>query len=131
MGAQENAKTVQRGYEAFSAGDMATLTEIFADEPVWHVSGNGGLAGTKQGRDEVFGYFGALAEMSNGTLKVTPHDVIGGDDHTIGLHHDYAERDGKVLDHNVVLVFHVGDDGRITEVWELHEDVANNDAFWS
>ena len=131
MGAEENAKTVRRGYEAFSAGDMATLTELFADEPVWHVSGSAGLAGTKKGLDEVFSYFGALVEKSGGTIKVTPHDVIGGDEHTIGLHHDYAERDGKKLDHNVVLVFHLNADGRIAEVWELHEDVANNDAFWS
>jgi ketosteroid isomerase-like protein len=88
------------------------------------------LAGTKKGRDEVFAYFGQLGELSNGTIKVIVHDVIGGDDHTIGLHHDYAERNGKVIDHNVVLVFHLAD-GKVTEVWELHEDAAKNDAFWS
>jgi hypothetical protein len=29
-----------------------------------------------------------------------------------------------------VLVAHVTD-GRFSEVWEVHEDPANNDAFWS
>jgi uncharacterized protein len=130
MGAEENAKLVRRGYEAFSAGDMGTLTELFPEDAVWHVPGQAGLAGTKNGRDEVFAYFGELVSRSGGTLKLTLHDVVGGDDHTIGLHHDNAERDGKVLDHNVVLVVHVKD-GRFTEVWELHEDQAANDAFWS
>lgn len=130
MGAEDNAKLIRRGYEAFSAGDMGTLTEMFAEDASWHVSGQRGLAGTKKGRDNVFAYFGALMERSGGTLKITLHDVIGGTEHTIGLHHDRAERDGRVLDHNVVLIFHV-DGERITEVWEIHEDEAANDAFWS
>ncbi|HLY81598.1 MAG TPA: nuclear transport factor 2 family protein [Acidimicrobiales bacterium] len=130
MGAEDNARLVRRGYEAFSAGDMATLTELFPEDAVWHLPGKGGLAGDKRGRDAVFGYFGELMSRSGGTLKITLHDVIGGEQHTIGLHHDDAVRDGRVLNHNVVLVVHVTD-GRLSEVWELHEDQANNDAFWS
>ena len=58
MGAKENADLVRRGYAAFSAGDMATLTEVFAEDAVWHVPGDGGLAGDKKGRDACFAYFG-------------------------------------------------------------------------
>jgi uncharacterized protein len=130
MGAADNAALVRRGYEAFSAGDMATLTELFPEDAVWHVTGHAGLAGDKRGRDAVFGYFGELLSRSGGTIKVTLHDVVGGEEHSIGLHHDHAERDGKVLDHNVVLVVHVSG-GRLSEVWELHEDQAANDAFWA
>ena len=130
MGAQENADLVRRGYKAFSAGDMDTLTTLFSDDAIWHVTGHAGLAGDKKGRDQVFGYFGELVSGSGGTLKITLHDVIGGTDHTIGLHHDDAERNGRVLDHNVVLIFHIDND-QITEVWEFHEDQAANDAFWS
>jgi ketosteroid isomerase-like protein len=130
MSANDNAKLLRRGYEAFIAGDMATLTELFAEDAVWHLPGNGALSGIKRGRDAVFGYFGELVGRSGGTLKITLHDVIGGDEHTIGLHHDYAERDGKVLDHNVVIVTHING-GRFSEVWEFHEDQPANDAFWS
>ena len=40
MGARENAALIRRGYAAFSAGDMATLTELFADDIVgtWSVA---------------------------------------------------------------------------------------------
>jgi hypothetical protein len=126
----ENAALVRRGYEAFSAGDMATLTELFAEDAVWHLAGHDGLAGTKKGRDEVFAYFGEVVGRSGGTFKVTPHDIIGGDEHTIGLHRDYAEREGRVLDHNVALVIHING-GQFTEVWEFHEDQEANDSFWS
>jgi hypothetical protein len=60
MGARENAALIRRGYAAFSAGDMATLTELFADDIVWNVAGSGGLSGAKQGRDAVFAYFGEV-----------------------------------------------------------------------
>jgi ketosteroid isomerase-like protein len=37
MGSADNASLVRRGYAAFSTGDMATLSELFADDAVWHV----------------------------------------------------------------------------------------------
>jgi hypothetical protein len=130
MGTDDNAKVLRRGYEAFSAGDIATLTELFAEDAVWHVPGKSRLSGVKRGRDAVLGYFGELASLSGGTFRVALHDVVGGEQHTIGLHHDNAERDGRVLDLNVVVVFHISD-GRFTETWEVHEDEANWEAFWS
>jgi ketosteroid isomerase-like protein len=128
--AQDNAALIRKGYDAFIAGDMATLSELFHEDAVWHLPGNGGLAGTKKGRDETFAYFGELVARSNGTLKVTMHDVLANDEHAIGLHNDRAERNGKTIDHNVVLIFHLRD-GKIAEAWEFHEDQAANDAFWS
>ena len=32
MGTTEDVEVIRRGYAAFSAGDMATLTELFADD---------------------------------------------------------------------------------------------------
>jgi ketosteroid isomerase-like protein len=67
---------------------------------------------------------------SGGTLKVNVQDVIGGDEHTIGLNGSHAERNGKVLDQDAVLVFHLRD-GRVREVREFSEDTAVTDEFWS
>ena len=39
MGSGDNADLVQRGYAAFSTGDIATLSELFAADAVWHVPG--------------------------------------------------------------------------------------------
>jgi ketosteroid isomerase-like protein len=130
MGSQENAELVRRGYEAFSAGDMATLNELFTEDAVWHVPGSGDLSGAKQGREAIMAFFGELMSRSGGTVKVTLQDVIGGADHTIGLNGNHAERDNKVLNQDAVLVFQVRD-GRVSEVRQFFEDTAAADEFWS
>jgi uncharacterized protein len=122
MGSEENANLVRRGYAAFSTGDMATLSGLFADDAVWHVPGSGSLSGAKRGRDAILAFFGELFTRSGGTIKVTLHDVIGGDEHTVGLHHEFAQ--------NAVNIFHIRD-GRVSEVWELHEDPASNAWLWA
>jgi hypothetical protein len=130
MGFEDNADLVRRGYAAFSAGDMATLNELFAEDAVWHVPGSGPLSGPKRSRGEILAYFGEIVSRSGGSVKVTVQDVIGGREHTIGLHNNYAERGDKVIDEDAVLVFTI-QDGRVTEVGDFHADTARSDEFWS
>jgi ketosteroid isomerase-like protein len=130
MGSQDHADLVRRGYAAFSSGDMATLRELFADDAVWHVPGSGSLSGPKHGRDAILAFFGELMARSGGTLKITLHDVIGGDQHTVALHHEFAESGSDRVDQNAANVFHVRG-GRVTEVWELHEDSASSAWLWA
>lgn len=130
MGSQDNAELVQRGYAAFSAGDMATLTELFAEDAVWHAPGSSPMSGSKKGRSAILAFFGEIMTGSAGTATVTVQHVIGGDDHTIGLHRNHAERNGNMLDQDAVLVFTIAD-GRVTEVKEFHEDTTRSDKFWS
>ena len=56
MGADRNVELVRAGYAAFSAGDMATLNGLFAEDAVWHVPGSGVLSGPKQGRDAILAF---------------------------------------------------------------------------
>lgn len=130
MGTQENADLVRRGYTAFSAGDMATLTEVFAEDAAWKVPGSSRMSGEKRGRDAILAFFGELMTASDGTFTVTPKDVIAGQEHTIGLHHNHAERNNKTDDQDVVLVFTIRD-GRVTAVQEFFEDTTASDDFWS
>ncbi|MDI3212822.1 nuclear transport factor 2 family protein [Arthrobacter sp. AL12] len=130
MGTAENVELVRRGYEAFNAGDMATLSELFAEDAVWHVAGNGVLSGTKLGRDAVLAYFGELGSRSQGSLSVTVTDIIGGEKHTVALQHNHAEGDGKILDMDGALSFEVRD-GRIVSGSEFFEDTARSDAYWA
>ncbi|WP_427135416.1 nuclear transport factor 2 family protein [Pseudarthrobacter sp. S9] len=130
MGTTENAELVRRGYEAFIAGDMATLSEIFAEDAVWHAAGSGVLSGTKQGRDAILAYFGELGTRSEGTLEVTVQDIVGGEKHTVALQHNHAETNGKIMDLDGALAFEVRD-GRITAGREFFEDTAKGDEFWA
>ena len=130
MGSQENADLVRRGYAAFSAGDMATMNDLFADDAVWHVPGTNPMSGPKKGRAAILAFFGELMTGTDGTATVTLQDVIGGEHHTIGLHRNHAERNNKVNDHDAVLVFTIRN-GRVAEVKEFHDDTARSDDFWA
>ena len=129
MGATEDMDVIRRGFAAFSAGDMATLQELFTEDAVWHVPGTGTLSGAKEGRDGILSFFGELVARSGGTLKVTLHDVVGGDDHTVAMSSNQATRDTNTLEQNAVIVFQLRD-GRVAEARQFFEDTALNDAFW-
>jgi len=130
MADHPNADVVRRGYEAFSAGDMNALAEVMDENVLWHVPGNNQLSGDYKGRDDTFAYYGKLAELTGGTFKVELHDILANDEHTVGMHRDTATRDGKSLDTNEILVFHIRD-GKIVEGWEAYIDLATVDEFWS
>jgi uncharacterized protein (TIGR02246 family) len=130
MGTKEDAELVRRGYEAFGAGDMETLAELFAEDAVWHVPGSASISGTKQGRDAIFAFFAELFSLSGGTVKATLQEVIAGDEHTVGLDHLHAERNGDVLDQNSVNVFRIRD-GKVVEVSQFSEDTERAGNFWS
>ena len=130
MGTKENVELVRRGYEAFSAGDMATLGEVFAADAIWHVGGRSVLSGKKEGSDAILGYFGELGTRSGGSLKVTVQEIIGGENHTVALQHTDAENNGKNIDADGALAFQIRD-GKITEVREFYDDTAQGDEFWA
>ena len=130
MTGHPHVEVFMRTYRAFTAGDMEALAELFAEDVVWHTPGRNPLSGDYQGRDVTFASFAREFDLSGGTYAVELHDVLADDDHTVALLRGTAQRDGKTLDMNYVLVFHIGG-GRITEAWELWTDQEALDEFWS
>jgi len=74
-----NLELLRRGYAAYGAGDLETFNQLFADDVVWHVAGRSPVAGDYSGKEQVFGFFGKLQEMSDGTAKVEVHDLLADD----------------------------------------------------
>jgi uncharacterized protein len=130
MGTAENVELVRRGYTAFNAGDMATLSEIFAEDAVWYVAGSGVLSGTKEGRDAVLAYFGELGARTQGHFQANVGDIVGGEKHTVAIQQTHGEANGKTLDVGTVITFVVRD-GKIAEGREFFEDTAKADDFWT
>ena len=132
MADHPNVDRLRRGYAAFAGGDLDTLrNEIFAEDVVFHVTGNNPLAGDYKGIDEVFGFFGRLVQETGGTLKIELHDALANDEHAVGLVRISGERNGKSLAQNVVHVYHANPDGKVTEQWSFPENSAAVDEFWS
>ena len=130
MTAQGNADLVRSGYEAFSKGDLETVSKLFASEIRWHIPGRSPIAGTYTGHDEVFGFFATLVQETGGTFKVDVHDLLASDDHVVVLAKESAERAGRSLDSNEVHVWHI-EDGLATEFWGCPVDAYAADEFWT
>jgi ketosteroid isomerase-like protein len=129
MEAAENAELIRQGYEAFNSGDLATLSELFAEDAVWYAAGRGVLSGTKQGRDAIMAYFGELGARSQGSFQATVRDIVGGEYHTVAIQQSRAESNGKTLDVATAIAF-VLHGGKIVEGREFFEDTAKSDEFW-
>lgn len=130
MGAKENVEVVRRGYEAFQKGDLAAFDDLLADDCVWHVPGRGQLAGDKKGRQATVEYYGQLGVLSEGTVKVDLHSVLGDDEHVVGLHRTSAQRGGKAFETTTAIVFHIRG-ARITEAWEHPYNLYEQDEVFS
>jgi ketosteroid isomerase-like protein len=128
--AHPNEEAVRRGYAAFAAGDLESLRTLFAPDIKWHVPGRNPLSGTYQGIDQVFQFFGRLAQLTEGTFHIDLHDVLANDEHVVALIHAHAQRPGKTLDGNEAHVFNMKG-GQVTEFWSLDEDQYAGDEFFS
>jgi uncharacterized protein len=62
MSEQENKELMERGYTAFSAGDLETVMELFDDDCEWVQPGTSAVSGTFHGKTEILEQFGRLAE---------------------------------------------------------------------
>jgi len=71
-----------------------------------------------------------MFELSGGTYSPEIHYILAYDEHTVALLHATAKRNGKMLDQNYVLYFHIRD-SKIVETWEACPDGATWDEFWS
>nr|WP_281291899.1 nuclear transport factor 2 family protein [Streptomyces tailanensis] len=88
------------------------------------------MAGEYRGREDTFTVFEREFQLTGGTYRPQLHDVLANDDHTVALLHVTASREGKELDMDYALVFHIRDD-KITEGWVLTADPKMYDEFWA
>lgn len=127
--AHPNEDLVRRGYEAFSNGDLEALSQIMTPDAV-HVSpGNNQLSAEYKGQDEVFGYYGKLGELTDGTFKVEVESVRAeGDDKVITRHRNLGQRGGKNLDVMETLTFTI-QGGKVSSIVEAPDDQQAIDDF--
>jgi len=122
---------VRRGYEAFNSGDIPTLVSLFSIDVVQHVPGDGPLAGDYKGIEAVLGYYGRLGDLTDGTFKADLIDAHGdGQGHVMALHQITATRNGvtRVSRGSILFTFLAT---KVTDLLELHGDLAGDDAFLS
>jgi len=127
---QDNATQVRRGFNAFSIGDIASLSELFAPDASWRGPATGVLAGHYVGRENIFKMFGQLGEETQGTFRASPGAFAAAGEHVFVQVTATGRRKGKYLESDEVLVFTL-DDGRVTRVRFYLSDFQANVDFWS
>jgi uncharacterized protein len=121
MAEHSNVARIRDGYAAFAKGDFAVLTDLFADDLVWHVGGRSQLAGEYRGRDAVFAFFGKIMEVTEGTFHLDVHAVLADDEHAVALVFGTASRGGRTSTDMAAHVFHMRD-GKVAEYWDATTD---------
>jgi uncharacterized protein len=106
MSEQDNKDAIQRGYAAFSAGDMETVMSLFDDDCEWVQPGQSSVSGTFHGKAELMEHLGRLAEKDltvNLTRLIAEGDtVVAITDVTVGGETSedadvFVLRDGKTV----------------------------------
>ena len=131
MAEHPDVTLVKRGYEAFNAADIDTLTELIADDAVQTMVGDNLVSGEFKGRDSILGMYGKIAELTNGTYSVAVEQTFtDGNGTVVVVHRQTAERNGKRLDNRQALVFKIVD-GKVVSLTDTSDDVTIDDAFYS
>ena len=126
-----NAERLRDFFAAVKERDIQRVAGSISPEAVYHVPGQSVIAGEHAGLDGIGGLMGTLMQESGGTLNVELLDVLANDRYAVTLTNITAERKGKSLDMNNVMVHRLDEEGRIVGRWEYIEDQAAFDDFWS
>jgi ketosteroid isomerase-like protein len=131
MGSEENVAVMQRAYDAFNAGDVDTLVEVFDESAVWHLPGRSSMAKDYEGRDAILAYFGQIGQETGGTFQAELQRLLSDDDNrVVGIQRSTGDKDGKHLDVVNAIVFELRD-GKIVDGREHFHDLYAWDEFWS
>ena len=123
-----NAKLARSAWEAVSASDLDTLSQVCAESLVWHASGRGSRSGDYRGRTAVLEYLAAIGDAAERFDSRLDH-VLVNEELVAVLFHVTGTRRGRVLDTDFILLFRI-ESGQIAEVWAVPRDQHAVDAFW-
>lgn len=127
----QSADIVRNFYQAFIAGDMATVASLLADDVAFHVPGTGSNAGSHVGKAAVFDFFAKAHADTGGSLKLQLHDVLQGERLVAAVATYRAQRPGRrALENNLVHLIRLRD-GRLAESWFHSRNQYDVDAFWA
>ena len=125
MAEHPNAELVRKMTEGMQDNPQAAM-EVLADDVEWH----------EIGRAEPIMGKAALAERMTGggvteyKFGGETHDIIGGDDHTVGLYSVTVTRRDQSLSYRVAEIYHIKD-GKITARWAMSDDTERINKFFS
>jgi hypothetical protein len=114
------SSTIEEWFEAFARRDHARARELFADDSLFHVLGDGPLAGDYRGVDGLLALVDRRRELTVGTFSYEVHDLLQNPRHAVALLWLHAMIDGVQHTWRQVAVYELAS-SRITEIWAFEE----------
>jgi uncharacterized protein len=121
MAEHPNVTRIRDGYAAFAKGDFAVLNDLFAEDLLWHEPGRNQLAGDYRGREAVYGFFGRLMELTEGSFHLDLQAVFADDEQGVALVISAASRGGRSVAVQDAHIFRLRD-GQVVEFWNASTD---------
>lgn len=116
MAEHPNAVRIRDGYAAFAKGDLAALDGLLADDVVWHQAGRSQLAGDYRGREAVYGFFGRLLEVTQGTFGMELQAAFADDELGVAVVLASSSVDGQSVTAREAHIIRFRD-GKVAEFW--------------
>jgi ketosteroid isomerase-like protein len=116
MADHPNAAMARRAIESLNTGDFEAMSELLADDVIWHEIGR---SEPRLGKAAM----AAAQAGSDSTIIAKLHDVVANDEHTIALVDATATRGDKTLNYRTAEIMHVRD-GKVIERWAFSDDTA-------
>jgi ketosteroid isomerase-like protein len=123
-----NADLLQRIYDAAARGDLQPLLDTLKDDIAWQDSSLGPLAGDYRGKEEVLTFFGRMADVYAGTLRLEVLDIVANDNHGVVLTSEQGESAGELIMWRGTHIFTFRD-GRCAEFLAMNDAAYNR--FWA
>jgi uncharacterized protein len=121
MAEHPNVARIRDGYAAFAKGDFAVLNDLFAEDLLWHEPGRSQIAGDYRGREAVYGYFGRLMELTEGSFHLDLQAVFADNERGVALVVSSASRGGRSITVQDAHIFQLRD-GKVVEFWNASTD---------
>lgn len=122
MSAEDNKRTAQEGYAAFSSGDAEGAMENIDDAATWTVGGDNALSGTHSGKAEIGALWGKLAEKG---FTTEPREFIADGDKVVVLSTNTVE--GETVEVADILTY--DDEGKLVAFDTLGDEALYNRVF--
>ncbi|MBC2644185.1 MULTISPECIES: nuclear transport factor 2 family protein [unclassified Rhodococcus (in: high G+C Gram-positive bacteria)] len=115
---------------AIVEGDRDTLTTLFSDDLVLHVSGPLPSLGDHAGVDGLLGAIGLIFELTDGQVDLQQLSCLADDTYAAEWEHAVFTRNGRSVEVKNAFIYRF-DQGRIAEMWMICAGRPELTSFWN
>jgi ketosteroid isomerase-like protein len=126
----KNQELLRKAYRSIGEGDVPAALALYDDGIVFHVPGTSLLSGDHAGKAAVGVTMRKFQELSGGTFKLQPVQIVANEEYGFVLAQASAGRNGKTISEEPMQLWRF-EDGEPVEIWLYPRDQQAFNEFWS